>query len=167
MEQAYRKMLRGKIHRATVTDANLDYEGSITIPQSLLTAAGFLEHEAVQIWNVTNGNRFETYTLLAPEGEQGAAAGDDELMNVICVNGAAAHLAKRGDKIIIAAFGWFPEAQLHNYEPQVVFVDERNRPVTLRKEVATVKSELLRVGSVAASNEQGVLEDHDLRLLPV
>lgn len=115
-----RKMLRGKIHRATVTGADLHYEGSVTIDATLMEGAGLIENEAVCIWNVTNGERFETYAL---RGEPGSG--------VVCINGAAAHKASRGDLVIIAAFGWMPEEEALAWKPKVVFVDDRNRPVDL------------------------------------
>ena len=119
-----RKMLRAKIHRATVTEANLDYEGSITIDRTLMDATDLLPNEAVCVWNVTSGTRFETYTVV---GEPGSG--------VICVNGAAAHLVRPGDLIIIAAFTWLEEAAARVHEPKVVFVDERNRIREKRAEV--------------------------------
>jgi len=111
-----RKMLTGKIHRATVTGADLHYEGSITIDSDLMTAAGMLPNEAVHVWNVNNGERFETYTVL---GEPGSG--------VVCINGAAAHKVSVGDLVIIAAFGWMPNEEAARWKPAVVFVDERNR----------------------------------------
>ena len=120
-----RKMLRAKIHRATVTEANVDYEGSITIDRRLMDATDLLPNEAVCVWNVTNGNRFETYTV---EGQPDSG--------VICVNGAAAHLVSPGDLIIIAAFTWLDEEAARVHEPKVVFVDERNRVREKRGEVA-------------------------------
>jgi len=111
-----RKMLRAKIHRATVTQADVDYEGSITIDGTLMDAADLLAGEAVSVWNVTNGERFNTYAVRG-----GKDAG------VICVNGAAAHRARPGDLIIIAAFAWMEEAAAREYEPKVIFVDARNR----------------------------------------
>jgi aspartate 1-decarboxylase len=116
-------MLRAKIHRATVTEANVDYEGSITIDRRLMDATDLLPNEAVCVWNVTNGNRFETYTV---EGEPDSG--------VICVNGAAAHLVSPGDLIIIAAFTWLDEEAARAHEPKVVFVDERNRIREKRRE---------------------------------
>ena len=112
-----RKMLRGKIHRATVTGADLHYEGSVTIDSELLEGAGMIENEAVQIWNVTNGERFETYTI---KGQPGSG--------VCCINGAAAHKVSRGDFVIIAAFGWMNDEEALAWKPKVVFVDEHNRP---------------------------------------
>jgi aspartate 1-decarboxylase len=108
-------MLRAKIHRATVTEANLHYEGSITIPPDLLRLSGIAEYEAVHVWNVTRGTRFETYAILGEEGERS-----------ICVNGAAAHLAGPGDLVIIAAFADVPESLVATFRPTVVFVDSSN-----------------------------------------
>ena len=120
-----RKMMRAKIHRATVTQAELDYEGSITIDRRLMDATDMLPNEAVCVWNVTNGNRFETYTVEGPPDT-----------GVICVNGAAAHLVRPGDLIIIAAFTWLEENAARRHEPKVVFVDEDNRIREKRAEVA-------------------------------
>ena len=119
-----RKMLRAKIHRATVTQADVDYEGSITIDRRLMDATDLLPNEAVCVWNVTNGNRFETYAV---EGAPDSG--------VICVNGAAAHLVNPGDLVIIAAYTWLEEEAARAYEPKVVFVDERNRMREKRAEV--------------------------------
>lgn len=120
MRNDMRKMLRGKIHRATITGADLHYEGSVTIDSDLLRGAGIIENEAVAIWNVNNGERFETYAI---EGQPGSG--------VVCVNGAAAHKVRVGDLIIIAAFGWMPEEQALEWKPNVVFVDEKNRAIDL------------------------------------
>ena len=110
-----RKMLGSKIHRATVTESNRDYEGSITIPPNLMQAAHLLPHEAVQVWNVTSGSRFETYAIV----------GIDE--SSICINGAAAHLAHPGDLVIIARFIWLSEEACQNFQPQIVMVDADNK----------------------------------------
>ena len=119
-----RKMLRAKIHRATVTQADVHYEGSITIDRRLMDATDLLPNEAVCVWNVTNGNRFETYAVEgAPDG------------GVICVNGAAARLVSPGDLVIIAAYTWMDEDAARAYEPKVVFVDELNRMREKRAEV--------------------------------
>jgi aspartate 1-decarboxylase len=120
-----RHMLLGKIHRATVTGAELHYEGSVTIDRDLLDQAGILPYERVDIWNVTNGERFTTYTL---SGRRGSG--------VVCINGAAAHKARRGDLVIIAAFAEMSEAEARDWEPRAVFVDERNRPTEKRLEIA-------------------------------
>lgn len=111
-----RRMLGGKIHRATVTGADLHYEGSISIDTDLMEAAGILPYEEVNIFNVTNGERFITYAI---EGEAGSG--------VICVNGAAAHKAGKGDIIIIAAFVTVPDSQARNWHPKCVYVDGGNR----------------------------------------
>lgn len=110
-----RKMMRAKIHRATVTQADVDYEGSITLDRTLMDATDLLPNEAVSVWNVTNGNRFETYAVEGPRDS-----------GVVCVNGAAAHLVKPGDLVIIAAFTWLDEAAARRHEPRVVFVDDQN-----------------------------------------
>lgn len=114
----YRNMLRSKIHRATVTGANLEYEGSVTIDADLLDGADIIPHQEVEIWNVTNGERFRTYAL---RGQPGSG--------VVCINGAAAHKARAGDLVIIATFGWMTEAEARAWEPKLVFVDQQNRPV--------------------------------------
>ena len=111
-----RTLLRGKIHRATVTAANLEYEGSITVDRALLDAAGILPFEQVDVWNVTNGERFQTYAM--------AGARDSGL---VVVNGAAAHRASPGDRIIIAAFSQMTDAEAVAWTPRVVLVDGRNR----------------------------------------
>lgn len=110
------KVLKGKIHRARVTDANLEYEGSITIDQSLMERAGLVEYEAVSIWNVTNGNRIETYVI---KGEPNSG--------IICINGAAAHHAQTGDMVIIAAFSYLSNDEVRTHKPKVVFVNDKNQ----------------------------------------
>jgi aspartate 1-decarboxylase len=114
--QGMRKMLRGKIHRATVTQADLHYEGSVTIDRTLMAGMDLVEFEAVQIWDVDNGERFETYVL---EGEADSG--------VICVNGAAARKVAVGDLVIIGAFTWMQEEAARAYKPKVVMVDGQNR----------------------------------------
>jgi aspartate 1-decarboxylase len=111
-------MLKSKIHRATVTHANLDYEGSVTIGADLLEAADMVPFEQVHIWNITRGTRIETYTLEGPSGS-----------GMICINGAAAHQNKPGDLVIIATFAAYEEHELKDHEPKVVLVDEKNRIV--------------------------------------
>ncbi|MEV6095555.1 aspartate 1-decarboxylase [Nocardia sp. NPDC051981] len=115
-----RTMMTSKIHRATVTHADLHYVGSVTVDQDLLDAADLLEGEKVSIVDITNGARLETYVIA---GERGSG--------VIGINGAAAHLVHPGDLVILIAYGMMDEAELKNYAPNVVFVDERNRPVEL------------------------------------
>lgn len=126
---AYRKMLKSKIHRACVTEADLDYEGSITISPELLKAANILPYEAVNVWNITAGTRFETYAIT---GEKGSTN--------ICVNGAAAHLVTPGDLIIIASFTQVLEEDCAALVPTVVFVDQFNRLKEIRPEVIGVKN---------------------------
>ncbi len=112
------EMLKGKIHRATVVQAELDYVGSITVDQDLLDASGILEYEKVQIVDVNNGSRFETYTIA---GERGSG--------MICLNGAAARCVSTGDKIIIMAYAQMSPEDLKDYHPNVVFVDDRNKVI--------------------------------------
>jgi aspartate 1-decarboxylase len=115
-----RVMLKAKIHRVRVTEDNLEYEGSISIDEALMEAADILPFEQVHIYNVTNGNRFETYAL---RGKRGSG--------VICINGAAAHKASKDDLIIIASYGLFDEAQ-HIHHPKLVYVDEANRIIQVK-----------------------------------
>ena len=112
----YLQMLKGKIHRATVIQAELDYVGSITVDQDLLDAAGILEYEKVQIVDVNNGQRFETYTI---SGERGSG--------MICLNGAAARCVQKGDKIIIMCYARMTPEEAKENSPKVVFVDENNQ----------------------------------------
>jgi len=118
-----RKMLRGKIHRATITGADLHYEGSVTIDSQLMDACGLLTNEAVHIWDVNNGERFETYAI---PGQPGSG--------VVCVNGAAAHKVEVGHLLIIAAFGWMSDEQAREWQPSVVFVDENNRQIDIGRD---------------------------------
>nr|HAT8714912.1 aspartate 1-decarboxylase [Legionella jordanis] len=120
----YRKMLKSKIHRARVTQADLDYEGSITLSPELLAASDILVNEAVNVWNVTAGTRFETYAI---KGEKNSSN--------ICVNGAAAHLVSPGDIIIIASFIQLSEDRCQQHEPTVIFVDENNKIREIRPEI--------------------------------
>jgi aspartate 1-decarboxylase len=106
-------MLKSKIHRATVTDANLNYEGSISIDPKLCEAAHLIPFERVEIYNCNNGERFATYVIHGREGE-------------ICLNGAAARLVHKGDLVIIAAFADFEQAEAFTYKPQLVMVDQKN-----------------------------------------
>lgn len=109
-------MLKCKIHRATITEANLNYVGSITIDKSLLKASGLLPYEKVQIVDIDNGSRLETYII---EGEENSG--------IICLNGAAARLVQKGDKIIIMAYAQMDEKEAITCTPTVVFVDENNK----------------------------------------
>ncbi|MBI5874695.1 MAG: aspartate 1-decarboxylase [Deltaproteobacteria bacterium] len=120
-----RIMLKSKIHRATVTDANIDYEGSISIDENLMEATSILPFEQVHIYNISNGNRFQTYAI---KGARGSGE--------ICINGAAAHLAKRGHIIIIASYAGMEETEALNHQPALVYVDETNRIKNIAGEIA-------------------------------
>lgn len=120
-----RTMLRSKIHRATVTGADLHYEGSVTIDVDLLERADILPYQQVDIWNVTNGERFTTYALAGRRGS-----------GVVCINGAAAHKARAGDLVIIASFGAMTDEEARQWTPRCIFVDARNRPAERRLERA-------------------------------
>lgn len=114
-----RTFFKSKIHRATVTHADLDYEGSVSIDEDLLEAAGIWEYEAVHVWNITRGTRLQTYAI---KGERGSG--------VICINGAAAHLNKPGDLVILATFAELEEAEARAFKPTVVLVDRQNKIVS-------------------------------------
>jgi aspartate 1-decarboxylase len=118
-------MLGAKIHRATVTQADLHYEGSVTIDRTLLEASGILPHEQVHVWNVTRGTRFTTYAL---EGAPDSG--------IICINGAAAHLAGVGDLVIITTFVTVNDEELRTYQPRVILVDGQNRIKSTGPEIA-------------------------------
>lgn len=118
-----RRMFLGKIHRATVTHADVDYEGSVTIDGDLMDAAGILEHEEVHIWNVTRGTRLATYALRGPSSS-----------GIVCINGAAAHLMKPGDLTILATFGEMDDGEARAHVPKVVLVDAKNRIKEIAKE---------------------------------
>jgi aspartate 1-decarboxylase len=126
-----RTLLGGKIHRATVTAADVDYEGSVTIDADLLDAADIREHEAVWIWDAANGARLLTYAIAGPRGS-----------GVVCVNGAAAHLVDVGDLVIIATFVEIEDAQSREWTPSVVFVDAENH---IRERRAELAGQALRV----------------------
>lgn len=113
-------MLKGKIHRATVKQAELDYVGSITVDAELMDSVGILEYEKVQIVDINNGSRFETYTIA---GERGSG--------MICLNGAAARCVSTGDKIIIMAYAGLTPEEAKTHRPKVLFVDENNHPARL------------------------------------
>ena len=119
-----RRMFLSKIHRATVTHADLEYEGSVTIDQDLMDAADLVEHQEVHVWNVTRGTRLVTYALCGPRGS-----------GVICINGAAAHLMSPRDLVILATFGEMTDAQARAHTPVVVQVDSGNRVVSRLPEV--------------------------------
>jgi aspartate 1-decarboxylase len=120
-------MMKSKIHRATVTDANLNYVGSITIDTELMKAADLLEWEQVAVVDIDNGNRFETYVI---PGEASTGA--------MCLNGAAARLVHPGDRIIVISYGDYDESELDGFAPRIVHVDRRNRMIT--EELASLES---------------------------
>src|SRR5713226_8138920 len=120
-------MLKSKIHRATVTDCDVDYIGSITIDTELMAGADLLTNEQVHVWDIDNGARFVTYTI---EGEPGSGT--------VRVNGAAARLVRSGDKVIVASFGSYDEDDLATYSPLVVHVDDRNGVVRVDSDPAAL-----------------------------
>ncbi len=122
-----RTMCKGKIHRATVTQANLNYIGSITIDQDLLDASDIYPYEKVQVVNVSNGSRLETYAIAGARGS-----------GVICLNGAAARLNSEGDIVIIISYGQYNEEEIRALVPQIVFVDENNH-MTEKKDVPLIE----------------------------
>jgi aspartate 1-decarboxylase len=115
-----RTMLKGKIHRAHVTDANINYEGSITIDRKLMEAADILPYEQVDVVNVNNGARFTTYAIVGEQGE-------------ICINGAAARLAAKGDIVIILSYSQLTEEEAHHHSPKLVYVDANNAIVEMKR----------------------------------
>jgi aspartate 1-decarboxylase len=117
MDQIYRQMLKSKIHRATVTDADIHYEGSISIDRTLMELADLVPYEQVSVWDLDTGSRLVTYVIEA-EHDTGE----------ICMNGAAARLIHKGDLVIIASFVNVPESKIAGYHPKIVFVDQENRP---------------------------------------
>ena len=118
------EMMIGKIHRATVTDANLNYMGSITIDEHLMELAGMLEHQKVQVVDIDNGARLDTYIIKGARDS-----------GVICLNGAAARLVQKGDKVIIIAYANLSPEEAKTYTPKVVFVDENNAHLRSGKEI--------------------------------
>ena len=125
-----RKMLRSKLHRVTVTRADLHYPGSISIDETLLEAADIVPYEAVQIWNVNNGQRFETYAIPAPRNS-----------GEICLNGSAARRVVVGDILIVAAFGWLQQDTIQKHAAKVVLVDELNQPLVPKQETELVSGD--------------------------
>lgn len=121
----YRTMMKSKIHRAVITEANLHYVGSITIDADLLEKANIVEHEKVQIVNINNGARLETYVISGPRGS-----------GAICLNGAAARWVQPGDLVIIISYALIPEEQVKSFQPTVVFVDEKNKMTKIGPEKA-------------------------------
>ncbi|MFA5891692.1 MAG: aspartate 1-decarboxylase [Actinomycetota bacterium] len=125
----FRTMMKSKIHRATVTEANVDYMGSISIDTDLMKAADLLPNEKVQIADITNGARLETYVIEGPAGS-----------GTVCLNGAAARLVGEGDLIIIISYAHMSDAEAREYKPTVVFVDGLNRVTEIRGEVYATAS---------------------------
>ena len=128
-----RQFLLGKIHRGVVTRADLDYVGSVTLDPLLIEAAGFLENEKIDIYDITNGSRLSTYVIPGVVGS-----------GEIGINGAAAHLVHAGDLVILAAYGWLDAEEAARHRPRIVFVDERNR--------VTSKASLERTPAPAGAN---------------
>lgn len=122
-----RFMCKSKVHRATITQAELHYEGSLTLDAELMDEAGLIPYEKIQVVNINNGKRFETYII---EGERHSGT--------ICLNGAAARLGMVGDRVILIAYGIFSDQELENFKPKVVFVDEHNKIVKKEPEVIEV-----------------------------
>lgn len=122
-------MLKAKLHRARVTHAEVDYEGSCAIDDDLLSASGILEYEQIHIYNVTNGERFVTYAIRAEAGSQ-----------IISVNGAAAHKARPGDRVIICAYVAVPANDVMNHKPQLVYLNEKNDIIGQRTHIPEQKA---------------------------
>ena len=112
------EVLKGKIHRATVTEANLNYIGSVTLDEDLMDAAGFREYEKIQVLDITNGNRIETYIIC---GERGSGK--------VCINGAAAHVIHKDDLVIIVAYCQIENTETQNHEPSIVHVNTENKVI--------------------------------------
>jgi aspartate 1-decarboxylase len=119
-------MLKGKIHHARITDANVAYEGSITIDATVMNAADICPYEQVHVWSLDSGERLETYAI---PGEDGSGQA--------CMNGAAAHRIKQGEIVIIATFAWMEEKEIASHRPSIVFVDEKNR---IRSEASQIRA---------------------------
>ena len=119
----FRTLMKSKIHRATVTEANIDYVGSITIDADLMKAADLLPHEKVQVADITNGARLETYVIEGPPGS-----------GVVCLNGAAARLVSEGDKVIVISYAQMSDEEARAHRPTVVFVDEDNKVMSIGPE---------------------------------
>lgn len=127
-----RELLRAKVHRVTVTEADLEYEGSLTLDRALMDAGGLVPFEKIDVYNVARGTRFTTYLI---EGER--------MSGVCCINGAAAHLAGVGDRVIIAAYAAMEEGEIEGHRPRIVLVDEQNRV----REVKSTERARVRVPS--------------------
>ncbi|HUH79739.1 MAG TPA: aspartate 1-decarboxylase [Solirubrobacteraceae bacterium] len=137
MGAVQRVMLKSKIHRATVTDCDLHYVGSITIDRELMDAADILEHEQVHIVDIDNGARFVTYTMAGAPGS-----------GVICINGAAARLVERGDRVIVISYAHYERGEIEGYSPRVVHVEaQTNRIMCVDEEVGSLLTDDLTVSS--------------------
>ena len=123
-----RKMLKSKLHRVTVTHSELEYEGSCAIDITLLKASDIQEYEQIAIYNITNGERFTTYAISAEENS-----------GIISINGAAAHKANPGDKLIIATYSDYSELELNSYKPLLVYVDDKNK-ITISKNSISIQA---------------------------
>ncbi len=123
-----RELMKSKIHRATVTDAHLDYVGSLTVDADLMAAADLLAHEKVHVVNINTGARFETYVI---EGEAGSG--------VLCANGAAARLVQPGDLVIVISYGLYTEAEAKDHSPRIAFVDPKNRIIPEEKAAGSAR----------------------------
>jgi len=119
-----RELLRAKVHRATVTETNVNYEGSLTLDENLMRQAGMLPYERIDVYNADSGTRFSTYLIA---GEAGSG--------VVCVNGAAAHLARPGERVIIASYATLTQEEIASHRPTVVLVDGSNRVKEVRREI--------------------------------
>ena len=120
-------MLKGKIHRATVTESDLDYMGSLTLDEDIMEAAGFKEYEKIQVLDITNGSRIETYII---QGEKGSGQ--------VCINGAAAHHIHPGDLVIIVSYCQISDEEYRLHHPKIVLVDEENRVISILSETQTL-----------------------------
>jgi aspartate 1-decarboxylase len=134
-----RMMMKSKIHRATITGANLDYVGSITLDARLMELADIREFEHVHVLDIDNGARFETYAMAGGRGD-------------VILNGAAARLVHPGDRVIVITYGTYDEAELEGYAPLIVHVDEQNRPIEERDAVTRQGSNLVWMGSRTPRN---------------
>jgi aspartate 1-decarboxylase len=137
-----RTVLKSKIHKARVTDADLEYEGSITLDRELMDAADLSPYEEVHVWDMTNGSRITTYVI---EGERGSGT--------VAINGAAAHQVKAGDKVIVASFATFDEEELSEMEVRKIFVDDTNRILKTEREGYAARAAASLSGTAALARE--------------
>lgn len=142
-----RTLCKSKIHRATITEANLNYVGSLTVDEDLLQLSDILPYEQVHVVNVSNGERLVTYAIPGPRGS-----------GVVCLNGAAARRGQPGDLIIVIAYGHYNEAEAQAFQPRIVVVDEHNRPVPLTQPDSTIDPAVHRNGFDQDAVAHGVVE---------